>query len=523
MLKDLEYTEPERTYYKKAAIHALYVGRPSRRETLRTVGHKIGRILAGMRKLNRDGKLTKEQILQAIRGVGSDGLDPWVIAELMLKMPGLENRAYEIGRKFNNDEWASVGFHLGQISPAIPMHHFPHVSTTDPLQVAYYETMDKMMAGRETRTKPGRYLTKYFSDTFTECQIKQMVEAFLLEQSPATVKFARTEAEIIRAIAEGPSDSCMSNAFHGGDHEDYSHWRGHVHPAAAYAGSDDFEVGYIENADGEVTARVICNAKKKHMARIYGDRDRLLTAMEALGYRSKTGALEGCKLRVIRNENGYGYIMPYVDAGTGSGGGALRATMTDDAKWWRLHAGSGGIDTYTGYTNNGLALTEDEDDEDMEECAECGDESSPEDTTYIESEDITVCAYCLRRNFIRAIGRRSTAFYRESDTVLCESDGNYYAANFLQNHDIYQCEVTEDWYKLDDLVMTSRGYVHVGEAIQLDVPDSDGNEYAYTPDTVETHDGRTVLSAETERRGDLLCHVNDEVTENDETQQIELT
>lgn len=480
---------------------------------LKEIGRIIGREIARHTKEKGEPPTKEERLCFARNAATSEGLSPskfWGLYESVLGVKGLADRYYEVGCKFEdgaNEKWRKVNF--GVMFEPFP-YHFLHVSVTDRTQVAYYQSIEHLLAGRETRVKPGRYLTKHYPH-ITPCEVKRMVEYFNRENAPVTVQFARTRDEIIRAIAEGPSDSCMANGNYSNNRKDYSHWDGHIHPAAIYAKSGDIEVAYVENDEGEVKSRVICNAKTKKMARIYGDSDsRMLQAMQLLGYVQERGALVGCRLEKLENGNGEGWIMPYVDAGTGQGGGAL--DVRDAGEWWVLCNG-GEFNTHDGYEGNGVAQGESEPEM---ECDECGDGMDEDDSTYIEHYSINVCEHCLRSSFTEAYanGSRYRDHYRYEDVVECLTNGHYYLAETAAEHDVYQCESSCDWYKLEDLVNTSCGLVCTDFAQRLDVDDSEGNSYACKGDAVQTHDGRWIHKDDAVEADDgRVMHVNDDEKE----------
>ena len=543
MKADLEYKQPTRTYWKDYAHRQLdragFWGRREYRNT-RVDQHNFGQTfnlhfpeLVEALKQYRAGKASATDTFNAFR---SRGFANYRI-ESMMRLPGLTKVTEDRDEKFNSGEWKDAHFGPGFYDDSYGCfpgfkHHYLHISLADPTQVAYYQTVEHLMQGRETRVKPGRYLTRYFEGKYDKCQIKAFTEFFLRRQAPAQVQFARTKDEIIRVIAEGPTDSCMSNGFHSGANsegrKDYGYWAGHVHPAAVYGASGDFEVGYLEEPDGDggvrVTARVICNAKKKLMARCYGDLVRLREAMEALGYTSEHGALVGCRLEKIRDVGGDGWIMPYVDAGTGSGGGNLYAY--DNGQWWVLSSDSDNpVNTYDGYDKRGITLAdhEEEEEENLRECDDCGDDYHEDDMRYIDYNDHTVCEGCCDNNYTFAYGRRMRQLLvPNEDAVYCESDGEHYVAEHASANNVFQCEVTHDWYSVDDLASTSMGLVHVSECVALDVDDSEGNSYAYKRDVTTTCDGRTIHKddAITTEDGRVL-HTDDNEDEIQPTPQAE--
>lgn len=397
--------------------------------------------------------------------------------------------------------------------------HFIHASEKIPGNIAFAENMDKAFAERYTTMKPGRYLARFFGDVLSEKEVKEWADKQVATTAPVGVKFVSVNegatgdeikaaaAEMIRVINLGPSDSCMSAGSHG---DDESWFNGHIHPAAIYA-TPDIEIAYIENHEGEVTARVVCNKEKKLVARIYGDSRRLLPALEALGYVQEAHALVGCRIRKIENRSGDGdgYIMAYVDAGAASGGGALGYEDSGDSKYWVLCAGTGEGSTYEGYEHKGVTQSEPQC-----WCGHCGDGMREDDACYIESLGETICETCRDNNYTYAVGRRYEDWFANDEVIECLSNGTWYVGVYANDHDVYQCEVSGDWYTLDDLVSTLRGYVHTDEAVELAEEDREGNVYAVEEDTVETHDGRTIHEDSVKtvviNGEEFICHEDDD-------------
>jgi hypothetical protein len=245
---------------------------------------------------------------------------------------------------------------------------------------------------------------------------------------------------------------------------------------------------YFEK-DEEVKARVVCNAKTKQCARIYGDEGKLLRALTAAGYTQEKGALIGARIRKVKSKNHYDAVLiPYIDAGCASGGGNLYVTEHGDRHYV---IGEGGYNTYLGYDCNGVMTTSGgkvySDDEDGgNTCDHCGDVVY-EDLISVENLDRMVCFNCLERDFIEARVWRHGAGrwdYIETEDAVLVGD-TWYRIDDLYKFDIYECAVTGELMHEDDLRATSRGYVDARLCIELDECDDEGNNWAYEDDTVE--------------------------------------
>jgi hypothetical protein len=376
---------------------------------------------------------------------------------------------------------------VGHIELVFIPGHCVHVSVEDETKVAYFKDVRDLMADRLTRTTPGRYLQKFYGYLGVQ-GVKQHADYYLEEHTPIEVKFARSESEVVRVYTEGPS-SCMAGLS----------YRGHLHPAAIYGHDDhdtawapDTEVLYFEK-NGEIKARVVCNRHSKKCARIYGDVDKMYKAMGEIGYESVSNALVGSRVRRIEDDNGNGYLMAYIDAGTGSGGGNLNFKYESDRYWMVGHEGTS---SYVGYERNGVTSA-DEDDDDTQECGHCGDWFDNEEMTYVEYHDRLVCQHCLDNEYVEAYNstRSSRRDWMERDSVIyCEDTDDYYSSNDVAAwHDVYECQLSGYYRELHNLVMTDMGYVSEDRAIQLDHEDADGNDYAaYTRDVVSTDKGETI-------------------------------
>lgn len=423
--------------------------------------------------------------------------------------------------KINDGEWrqplfAENGDYWYTSSPVVK-YHFLHWSHKDPTKVAYakdwrgvYSLLDPNCTDETNQfviTSLGKYLTKYFKSVLSEVKIRDIAAKALHAAQPPQVFFAETQEEIVIAIAEGPTDSCMSNGYYN-DRTDYSWFRSPVHPATAY-GSGDFLVAYTRNADGEINSRAVINKAKKLVARAYGDADALIPELAKLGYTQQCYALVGCRL--LRIELGSGkVVIPYVDAGTGSGGGALGANPTPDGKHLVLRE-SGQINTYEGYNNKGWAH-----DTVQSECCCCGEGFADDDLYYIGSEDASVCESCRDDSYTYAQGRRGQDYYPNDDVIYCESDGEYYVEQYAINHDVYPVETGRRqgrWYHADDLCSTADGWALAEDCVELDRTNGD-SEWALASDTVGTENGETVLECESFVCAvtDITCFEDDRIT-----------
>jgi hypothetical protein len=148
-------------------------------------------------------------------------------------------------------------------------------------------------------------------------------------------------------------------------------------------------------------------------------------------------------------------------------------------------------------------------------CDDCGDREDEDDAVYVDHGDYHICQRCYDNHYVRAYNRRDAIIMRIEDAVYCESDEEYYHPEYAGYHDVYECQHDGNYYKMDDLVNTSRGLIHTDYAEHLDVEDSDGESYAHKDDVVTTHDGRVI------HKDDAVLHTvyfhKDDDVENDQT------
>lgn len=527
MLRDMKYREPIRSYLRGQYLRyldattsrspaAYYIAEATNlKEKMRNLGRAIARhgvikrgeidyakLLVVVSTVLESASPTDtlvQQFLEAILRKYHNGcLDHPLVAAV--KRDG--SRYFD--KYWDELPWVNEAWYLA--SP-LRLLQSPHPATDSKFMgmVAFAESVDKLIADRFTTIKPGRWLQRYFGNVLSEKEIKHWADEMARRVVKAEVKFAETVDECIRVVNLGPSESCMSAGFHDGR----EHWyNGHVHPAAIYA-TPDIHIAYIENYNGDVVARAVCNKSEQLIARIYGDARLLLPALEQLGYQQATGALDGCRInRIAYNDR---FIMAYVDAGIGSGEGHLHFEEYD-SKYWRLTTRERGTySTYEGYEGRGVMELDQ-----GEECPGCGACTDPDEMRYVEWIDESRCQCCIDNDFVYAYVRHGQDYIPTDDAIYCESDGEWYAGRYADEHEVYSCAETGNYYALDDLADTMDGYVHFDHAVKLDVPDSDGNEYATQSSIATTHDGRTIHEDDAVTHNDEIYHKDDDYDTKDE-------
>lgn len=399
----------------------------------------------------------------------------------------IEPQLAKVYSNYTNKVWKEI--HLRPLLPnkfipnldsANKLHQL-HESEADPFQVAYYPTLRHMREGREVRTRLGKYLTTYASlFELSESDIKAMSEKHRSEVAGRgnwQVGFVShdDEAGWLNTYRSEKVNSCMQS----------------MDAVRIYAHEKStLRLARVTQANGDVIARCIVRDEgdKTGWVRVYPDPNGysegkfLLDYLNANGYPERTN-LNGVLMQYIQDSDGI--VCPYLDSG--SGGRQSVSIETHDGKQYLVAGGSDYEACNTnGYTEEYYQCT----------CDECGDGMDEEDGTYIERDDRTVCEYCRDNHYTYAYGRRHQDYYLADDCIECQSDGEYYLVEYADVYNVYRCEVTDNWYYIDDLCATSRGLAHVDEVTRLDHEDSDGNDYAYNADTHELSDG-------------TICHEDD--------------
>jgi hypothetical protein len=378
--------------------------------------------------------------------------------------------------KLGHGGWTRVGIVPDVVLNAL---HCLHVSSDDKTKIAYYPTLRHVREGREVRTSLGKYLTKY-KDVYNldENGCRDLAQKFMAMQTGEGIKLAFKEqddpAGWVEVYEVGPQ-SCMK----GSD------------AVGIYAsGVSGLRLAYLEDVTGSIVARCIVrdsdNPDVNGWLRVYPEPDcdtygrRLRDMLVEAGYTHRTN-LDGCLLTY--EEDCGQLVAPYIDTGR-NGTQSVGVVYRDGKRYVEVGASGWEADDTDG-TAGPL--------EDGVNCDCCGDNFNEDDTTYVDSAEERVCDTCLSEVYVQAYGRRDyTEWFARNDCTYCESDDNWYHDDYLENHDVYMCEVRGEYYLIEDLALTSRGWIHVDDVVELSECDEDGNDYAHPGDTVTLPDGRVV-------------------------------
>ena len=214
----------------------------------------------------------------------------------------VHSRSDKMERDWQQCVWASSDW----VDYKIQGLHGTHVSADDPTQVAYTPDVNKLLTDKQVRTKPGRYLMKFYgpgsdNPVLSEADCKYWADRHFAATAPAELKVVpNTDPEGWVWVYENSPNSCMR--YNRSSRYLNEGLYGLDHPVRAYAhGTNDLALAYImlpgEKEDRDkfcgmneyvVAARTIINVKSKKWQRFYSEDCRetakLRTLLEADGY-----------------------------------------------------------------------------------------------------------------------------------------------------------------------------------------------------------------------------------------------
>ena len=390
-------------------------------------------------------------------------------------------------RKIDHGTWQKPVFAKEQwfVDSKYYWLHCCHVSTDDPMMLAYTQSGDKAVRDIQTRVRPGRYLQQFFSDVLSEKDIRYWAERQQSMADNSDLHFVpNTDPDGWEWVYEHASGftSCMQYHHPASRYLAYG-LSGDNHPVRVYCHpKNDLALAYLgdehHSDSGRVYARAIVNQADKTWVRLYGD-SRIQHALTAKGY-SYGGDLSGQRLRCVDNPVGSGYLMPYLDGYTTNVSQRYDSALGED---YFLVDEDG---EYDAQNSNGIMEGEPE-----ATCPCCGDRCDEDDMTYVEYRGESICRNCLSDSYTYAYGRRGRDYYPNDYVIYCETDGEHYAAEYASDyHDIYECQIRYRWYHVDDMVAITVGkcegeYVYHEEAREL--PDGEWCTRDEYDDLLEEH------------------------------------
>lgn len=335
---------------------------------------------------------------------------------------------------------------------------WPHGSTEDENRIAYTQSHDKGLRNIQTVTTLGKYLRRHMP-TCPDHTMRDFVLRYTIDRTKC---FITTDMDkIIDVVQRGPR-SCMQDGS----------WDSEDHPYIVYEPRYGWALAYRLQGD-EYYGRALVNKENMTWVRSYKrcpnggyshDDPILDTWLQEQGY-THADDWDGLKLAK------HGDIMPYLD-------GDSRG-IDDHGDYWMICCQG----EYSADQTNGRY------DEGLESCADCGDSYHEDHMTYIEDHG-DVCDHCLSHNYTYVIGRRGDQYYVDDHrAVYCESDGEDYDRDYLDDNDIVYVADERAYYH-QDATWYCEGS---GDLYHIDTPsyEVDGCYYHedYLPDGWEVEDG----------------------------------
>lgn len=431
-----------------------------------------------------------------------------VISSRLLLHPAI-SAWHSNNHKFHTGEWQHPVWaqEVWYVEHPLTAMHQCHSSVKDPALVAYTQSASKLVRDIQTPMKPGRYLSTYFSDVLSSEQIK-----YWANRQVSTLE-AGYKLHILKNDEWTDSEYKLRTLWeemYGHCIVDYSCMRGEYAPSVY--GMKGNHLGLVTwaktgednpflNDDVEAYGRAIIRTDRDppEFNRVFpfsdtdsvGSEHALQTALQAAGFNHGRD-LGGIHLIYEEEaDGGAAVVCPYID------GHSQYVQVTHVGKRQVLLIGTCG---YEARSTGGVIETT--------TCDDCGEPTHQDDLHYIEDEDISVCERCLNSNFVYAIHRRDSRYVRSEDAYYCESNEEYYTEDGLEYHGIILIDAGRhrgEYHEADEAVLTSRGWVHTDDAVELNEEDSDGNTWAFDDDVIDTTDGRTI------HKDNAITTVDDEV------------
>ena len=400
--------------------------------------------------------------------------------------------------------WSSSHWWNDERSRQVHYLHYAHVSRKEPGMVAYTESVDKGMDNKRTRIKPGRYLEKYIPPDVIKdyrVDIRKLSADFARHYEPRKMLIADTEDMVQWVYEHGPNSCMSSRAYrekHGWGWGSPGLWPNDIHCCRMYI-AGDLQVAYLTDDDkpkSRVVARSVIWPAKKTYSRPYGDEQRMVTALMGAGY--NFAAPIGAKIQRVKIDGGNGlFIVPYIDAGDQSGGGALAVKdAKDHLVICKVGPGTYPANTTSGASGRKLDTAGRPMEDNPEECSCChapADECENLARVYTSAAggDYTYwCGECCdepnayicgsdgrmyRTASVACVTLESGAIWSEhmfrAHGFTCEATGKRYIENeaivlgngakwhvdYFRDHG-FRCDYTGDHWPLDNAIVTAEGH-----------------------------------------------------------------
>jgi hypothetical protein len=341
--------------------------------------------------------------------------------------------------------------------------HCVVVAKSDPRLIAYFTSAEKQAAGIRTPVKPGRYLTRYFSDVLTAKEIAYYAAWQSSGAQPAeadtgpAVLFAHTADEIEHVYTHGPQ-SCMAH--------DARYYDSPFHPVRVY-GAGDLAIAYLADPDdpSRNIARTLCRPSHKVFGRLYPTenpdlQEALRAALVALGYQpcQLNNGMDGARMRrVSHDDDDECFVMPYLDYPA--------AGFDDDGEHLILRTGSAEYDADR--TNGWSRDVTPEYDNTCDNCDDGFNDGGGLVYTRAHHDgggrEQFWCDHCIRYSTFRCEGFDET--FRD-DVAHVEIDGATYTLAWAEDNATYS-DYSEEWF-IGDSVSMADGDVWSADEFETD-------------------------------------------------------
>ena len=162
------------------------------------------------------------------------------------------------------------------INRRLPTNVFAHMSSDFPARIAWTMDRDKGMQDRQTASKPGKFLARFFPDMSPEDIGRRVSQITNANATVRIVPFQANNTDDLRDVSLQVSQTCMNRPGK------YDGLR--AHPWDAFSGSG-FALAYITDRDGRATARAIVNTLSMRYFRTFGNAsEQLNNALAEAGY-----------------------------------------------------------------------------------------------------------------------------------------------------------------------------------------------------------------------------------------------
>jgi len=285
------------------------------------------------------------------------------------------------------------------------LDHALHIDPENDERVRYFDSVEHMRADRHTTTTLGRYLTKFYDDTYSDVEIRDIAACFTAKTTRTQLKFHISARDIVDAYTHGPR-SCMSHGAR--------HFSSGTHPTAVY-GDSDLQLAVLYDPAQRITARALVWGSERVYGRIYGDSYRMREKLRAAGY--KHGSFDGAEIRKLHLDDD-DYLMPYVDNfnenDDTSAAGGMWLEECHDHFILRQRSSSGTI-ARAETTGGSVTL------QGLRECRDCGVRMR-EDDAALEYYDDLVCSDCARGYMFVNTGAHNEWVALDTETVTFDVD-----------------------------------------------------------------------------------------------------